>query len=123
MEKTRSASLLSLVEERNWFDELAAVDGVGVEIAEFAPTMGAEFAEWLLAKTEREGWEKKSVYKHLVKLNREGKIALAHFTDSSLWSKVAEVVGAEKMAEVVSYMGAEFSNWLLVKTEEADWNK
>ena len=92
------------------------MDGVGLAIAKFAPATGAGFSEWLLAKTEKEGWEKDSVYKHLFELNREGKIALAHFIDSSVLNKVAEEVGAEKMAKAASFMGAEFADWLLVKT-------
>ena len=92
-------SLLNLVEDRSWYDKLSEVDGVGVEIAEFAPTMGAQFAEWLLAKTEKENWEKKSVYKQLFKPNRDGNIALGHFTDSSVYNKVAEVVGAAPLAQ------------------------
>ena len=94
-----------------------------MEIAEFAPTMGAEFAEWLLAKAEQEGWDKESVFEHLLMLNREGQIALAHFTDSSVYNKVAEVLGSVKMAEAASYMGAEFADWLLVKTDQEDWDK
>ena len=72
---------LNLVDSSSW-NKVAAV--VGVKIAELAPTMGAQFADWLLAKTEQEDWEKKSVYEHLVKPNGEGKIALAHFKDSSV---------------------------------------
>ena len=122
-EQTGGFSLLNLVEDRSWFDELTAADGVGVEIAELAPTMGAQFANWLLAKTEQEDWEKKSVYEHLLEPNRGGKIALAHFTDSSVYNKVAEAVGAEEMAEAASYMGPEFANWMLVKTEEENLDK
>ena len=59
----------------------------------------------------------------MFKTNREGKIALAHFTDSSIWNKVLEVVGAREMAESASYMGPEFANWLLVKTEEENLDK
>ena len=85
IERAAGVSLLSLVEDRSWYDELAAVDGVGDTIAEFAPTMGEEFAEWLLIKTEKEDWEKNTVYKHLIKPNREGRIAVAHFADSSVF--------------------------------------
>jgi len=101
--------------------KVAAV--VGIDIAKSAPDMGPEFAKWLLAKTEKEGWEEKSVYEHLMKLNRDGKIALAHFTDSVVWNKVAEVVGAEKMAEAASFMGAEFAEWLVAKTEKEGWEE
>ena len=122
MELTGGASLLSLVEDRSWYDQLAEVDGVGVKIAEFAPTTGAEFAGWLLDKAEQEDWDKESVYEHLLKQNREGQISLAHFTDSSVWNKVAEVLGSVKMAEAASYMGAEFADWLLVKTDEENFD-
>ena len=124
IKQTGGFSLLNLVEDRSWFDELTAVDGVGVKIADFASMMGVAFAEWLLAKTEKEGWENKYVYEQLLKPNREGKIALAHFTDSSIYNKVLEVVGwTEEMAEAASYMGPEFANWLLVKTEEENFDK
>ena len=116
-------SLLNLVEDKSWFDKLAAVNGVGVKITEFAPTMGAEFAEWLLAKTEQENWEKESVYKHLLEQNEEGKIALAHFTHSSVYNKVAEVVVEWKLAYAASHMGPEFADWLLIKTEEENSDK
>ena len=93
-------------------------------LAELATTMEAEFAEWLLAKAEKENWEKKSVYEDLLKLNKEGKIALAHFIDSSTNNKVLEAFEAkEKMADVASYMGAEFADWLLAKTEKEGWEK
>ena len=120
-EKPEGATYLSLVKDTSWYDELAAVDGFGIKIAGFAPTMGAEFAEWLLAKAEKEDWEKKSVYEKLVRPYREGKIALAHLADSSVWNKVEEVVGAEEMAKAASYMGAEFAFWLLAKTEEENF--
>lgn len=124
MKQTGGASLLNLVEDRSWFDKLAAVNGVGVEIAEFAPTMGAQFADWLLAKAEQEDWEKEYVYEHLLILTPwEGKIALAHFTDSIIYDKVAEVVRAKKMTETASYMGLEFAQWLLSKAEKEGWDK
>ena len=74
------------MEDRSCYDELSAVDGVGKKIVEFAPTMGSKFVEWLLVVAEKEGWEKKSVYEHLLKPNREGKIALAHITYSNVFN-------------------------------------
>ena len=59
----------------------------------------------------------------MLKLNEEGKIALAHFTDCSIYNKVADAVGAKEMIEAASYMGPEFANWLLVKTEEENFDK
>ena len=64
-EQTGGFSLLNLVEGRSWFDELAALNGVGVKIAEFASTIGAQFAEWLLAKAGQEGLDKNDVHRCL----------------------------------------------------------
>ena len=69
------------MEDRSCYDELSAVDEV-----ELAPTMGSKFVEWLLVIAEKEGWEKKSVCEHLLKPNREGKIALAHITYSNVFN-------------------------------------
>ena len=46
--------LLSLVEDISWWEELAALQGVGVNMAKFAASMLAEFGQWLLNKTEEE---------------------------------------------------------------------
>ena len=122
MEQTGGACLLSLVKDKSWYDKLAEVEGVGVNIAELASTMGAEFTEWLLVKTKEDGWNEKQVYQELIKVNKLGKAALAHCVDKSFWEKATTVVGA-KIAQSASAMGPEFMEWLLVKTKEEGWNE
>ena len=50
-------SPLSLVDRSCW-EDLAALKNVGSNIAKLAPTMGAEFAEWLAIKSLEfeDGW-------------------------------------------------------------------
>ena len=118
-------SILSLVDSSHW-DELAATHGFGVKIAKLAPTMPAEFANWLILKTEKEsGWDW-DVYRDLTDVNKEKKIAFALLTDCSMWSKVAawKSVGVN-IANLASSMPTEFSEWLLTKATEVDqaWDK
>ena len=50
-------------------------------------------------------------------MNEEGKIALSHFADSSIWENVVEVIGPQ-IAKAALAMGPEFTEWL-----EKRWRK
>ena len=90
IEQTRGVSLLNLVEDRSWFEELSAVNGVGVKIAEFAPTMPLAFTEWVVQKTEEEGWEKYEVYQLLCQATREHQTALSNPSlKAPMWTKLS----------------------------------
>ena len=95
---------------------------IGVEIAEASSTMGQEFVEWLLVKTDNEGWSVEQVHMKLVAVNLVGRAGLSHCADKTIWNKVASVVGSD-IAKCASAMGPEFTEWLLVKTqEEESWD-
>ena len=100
------------------WEKVAAV--VGPKIAKSASAMGPEFTEWLLVNIEEENLDE--VYEELIKVNQEGKVALAHSEDPSVWEKVAEVVGIEIAKSVVA-MPLAFTEWLEQKMEEREWKK
>ena len=58
----------------------------------------------------------------MIKVNDEGKTALAHFAESNVWNKIAAVVGDEVAAAAV-VMPIEYQEWLVTKTEEENWDK
>ena len=70
---------------------MAAV--VGPKIAKSASAMGPEFTEWLLVNIEEENLDE--VYEELIKVDKVGNAALAHFADKSFWEKATAVVGVE----------------------------
>ena len=110
------------LEDSDQWDKLAAA--VGSYVAELAPKMGADFVEWLVRKTDQEEkWDKKDVYRELLLPNSEGNIALAHIPDPNTWSKIAKELGPLLMAWSVSYMGAEFADWMWKKKDEEAWDK
>ena len=119
-------SILSLVDSSHW-EELAALHGFGVRIAKLAPIMPAEFANWLVLKTETEtGWFREDVYQGLTEVNEEGKTAFALLADCSMWSKVAawKRVGV-RIADLAPSMPTKFSEWLLTRATEVNqaWDK
>ena len=119
-------SILSLVDSSHW-DDLAATHGFGVKIAKLAPIMPAEFANWLVLKTEKEsGWFREDVYQGLTEVTEDGKTAFALLADCSLWGKVAawKRVGV-KIADLAPSMPTEFAEWLLAKAAEVEqaWDK
>ena len=91
------------------------------EMAESASYMGAEFADWMWKKKDEEAWDKKNMYKGLIRVNKWGKAGLSHFADSSTWDEVAAVIGVE-ITSTPSAMGSEFVEWLLVKTDKEGWH-
>ena len=99
---------------------MAAV--VGPKIAESASGMGPEFTEWLLAKTDQEGWDEKQVYEELIEVNGTGKAGLAYCEDTNFWEKAASVVGANIAKSAVA-MPLAFTEWLEQKTEDKGWKK
>ena len=104
----------------SFWEKVAAA--IGDKIAESASGMGPEFIVWLLDKTDQDGWNKRQVYEELIKVNGAGKAALAHCEDSSVWDKVAAVVGS-KIAETAVVMPFAFTEWVVQKTEEKGWKK
>merc|ERR1719336_2222809 len=78
---------LNLEDSDHW-DKLAAA--VGIQVAVLAPTMGADFAEWLVRKTnQEEKWDKKEMYQGLTWVNNWGKAGLSHFAENRTWDEVA----------------------------------
>ena len=82
-------SILSLVESSQW-EEAAAIEGIGDKIAQFAPNMGADFAEWLVLKTREEDWDEMKAYKGLTEINKVGKTAVSvlgiqQWSEVSMW--------------------------------------
>ena len=127
MKRPEGGPLLSLVEESSWWEELAAAEGVGYKIANFASRMPTEFSEWLLTKaSEEEDWNKRVVHDNLMDENIDGKSSYDRLNlvdmDSSGWNKVAAGVG-ENIAQLAATLPREFSEWLLIKTEEENWDK
>ena len=113
------AGLSHFADSRAW-DEVAAVIGDWIAFASSA--MGPEFVEWLLVKTDTEGWSVEQVYEILIGVNHAGRAGLTHCADKTIWNKVASVVG-DDIAKCASAMGPEFTEWLLVKTqEEESWD-
>ena len=77
----------------------------------------------LETKTDKEGWSVEKVYKKLIDVNHVGRAGLAHCADKTIWNKVISVVGDDYIAKCASAMGPEFTEWLLVKTqEEENWD-
>ena len=54
-------------------NEVAAV--VGTDVAKSAAVMPLVFTEWVVQKTEDEGWVKNDVYKLLCRANKDDKTA------------------------------------------------
>ena len=92
MERPEGGCLLSLVEERSWWGELAVLEGVGVKIANFAARMPVEFSEWPVTKgAEEEKWDKEEVYKYLCRPNQEGKTSIPRLDLAMpMWTRLSK---------------------------------
>ena len=90
LEHESSFSVLNLVDSNCW-SVVAALEGIGVKIATFAPRMGVEFAEWLVVKTKEEDWDRMKAYNRLTRMNKEGKTALSRlgmqrWSEANMWT-------------------------------------
>ena len=75
------------------WNKLAAV--IGISIANLAPTMTTEFAEWLLNKTLEDGWDKSQVKQCLNENDIYGATSyrrLIELSNDDIWNKIENPV-------------------------------
>ena len=91
LELAGGLSLLSLVEDKSTWGELLKV--IGFKITKFAPTMPAEFSEWLVTMAPVQRWDQSEFNDALLKKNLSGKSSYdrLNLEDSNQCTAVGEV--------------------------------